>query len=168
MAALFMLGIQATFSSPVKYALIPQQLALDEVVDGNALMEAGTFLSILAGTIAGGVATWESWGPAAASLGLLVCAGIGFVASLRVPTAPAPSPGLVIGWNLATETLAILRAAAARREVRLSILGASWFWLVGATFLSQLPAFTRDTLGGGSALVTLFYAAFSIGVGLGS
>src|SRR6266436_7959296 len=91
---LFVLGAQAAFSSPVKYALIPQHLATAELVDGNALMEAGTFLSILIGTIAGGLAAAAAWGPAAACLMLLGCGGLGFAASLRVPIAPAPAPTL--------------------------------------------------------------------------
>jgi acyl-[acyl-carrier-protein]-phospholipid O-acyltransferase/long-chain-fatty-acid--[acyl-carrier-protein] ligase len=165
---LFVLGTQAAFSSPVKYALLPQHLATAELVDGNALMEAGTFLSILAGTIAGGVAVAIAWGPAACCVLLLVCAGFGVAASLRVPTAPAPSPNLRLNWNLAAATAGILRHAWERREVRLSILGASWFWLVGAVSLSQLPSFAKMTLGADSNVVVLFLAAFSIGVGVGS
>src|SRR5438105_12736062 len=86
---LFVLGTQAAFSSPVKYALLPQHLATVELVDGNALMEAGTFLSILAGTIAGEVAVAIAWGPAMCGLLLLCCAVLGIGASLRVPPAPA-------------------------------------------------------------------------------
>jgi acyl-[acyl-carrier-protein]-phospholipid O-acyltransferase / long-chain-fatty-acid--[acyl-carrier-protein] ligase len=165
---LFVLGTQAAFSSPVKYALLPQHLATAELVDGNALMEAGTFLSILAGTIAGGVAVATAWGPAACCLLLLICAAFGFAASLRVPTAPAPAPDLRLNWNLAAATAGILGHAWGRREVRLSILGASWFWLVGAVSLSQLPSFAKMTLGADSSVVVLFLAAFSIGVGAGS
>jgi acyl-[acyl-carrier-protein]-phospholipid O-acyltransferase / long-chain-fatty-acid--[acyl-carrier-protein] ligase len=165
---LFVLGTQAAFSSPIKYSLLPQHLATTELVDGNALMEAGTFLSILAGTIAGGVAVAIAWGPVVCCILLLLCAAIGFAASLRVPNAPAPSPGLRISWNAAAATAGILRQAWERREVRLSILGASWFWLVGAVSLSQLPAFAKQTLGADSNVVVLFLAAFSIGVGVGS
>src|SRR6516165_8424233 len=165
---LFVLGTQAAFTSPIKYSLLPQHLATTELVDGNALMEAGTFLSILAGTIAGGVAVAIAWGPDACCLLLVVCAALGFAASLRVPTAPAPSPGLRLSRNLASATADILRHAWARREVRLSILGASWFWLVGAVSLSQLPSFAKLTLGADSSVVVLFLAAFSIGVGVGS
>jgi acyl-[acyl-carrier-protein]-phospholipid O-acyltransferase/long-chain-fatty-acid--[acyl-carrier-protein] ligase len=168
MTLLFVLGTQAAFSSPVKYALLPQHLATAQLVDGNALMEAGTFLSILAGTIAGGVAVVIAWGPAACCLLLLICAGFGFAASLRVPVAPAPSPALRLSWNLVAATAGILRHAWERREVRLSILGASWFWLVGAVSLSQLPSFAKMTLGADSSVVVLFLAAFSIGVGVGS
>ncbi|HEX3863356.1 MAG TPA: acyl-[ACP]--phospholipid O-acyltransferase [Stellaceae bacterium] len=166
--SLFSLGAQATFSSPVRYALLPQHLRADELVDGNALLEGGTFLSILLGTIAGGIAVALDYGTELASLLLVVCAVGGFFASLALPRAAAPSPGLRLSRNPAAATISILRQAAERRQVWLSILGGSWFWLVGAVFLSQIPAFARDTLGAGSGVVTLFLAAFSIGVGAGS
>ncbi len=166
--SLFMLGAQATLSSPVRYALLPQHLAPDELVDGNALLEGGTFLSILLGTIAGGLAVALDYGTEAASLLLVLCAIGGFAASLFVPRAPAPSPGLRLSRNPLAATGRILRHARERRDVWLSILGGSWFWLVGAVFLSQLPSFAKETLGAGSGVVILFLAAFSIGVGIGS
>ncbi len=165
---LFMLGAQATLSSPVRYALLPQHLAASELVDGNALLEGGTFLSILLGTIAGSLAVAVDHGTGIAGLLLTLCAIGGFLASLLVPRAPAPSPGLRLSRNPFAATAAILRHARERRDVHLSILGASWFWLVGAVFLSQLPSFAKGTLGAGSGVVTLFLAAFSIGVGVGS
>src|SRR5579862_932787 len=166
--ALFALGAQATFSSPVRYALLPQHLAPGELVDGNGLLEGGTFLAILFGTIAGGIAVAFDHGTSWAGLLLVVCAIAGFAASLFVPHAPAPTPALRFSRNPVAATLDILRHARERRDVWLSILGASWFWLVGAVFLSQLPSFAKDTLGAGSGVVTLFLAAFSIGVGIGS
>ncbi len=166
--ALFVLGAQAAFSSPVRYALLPQHLAPGELVDGNAVLEGGTFLSILLGTIAGGIAVALKFGTLLAALLLVLCAIGGFAASLFVPRAPAPSPGLRLSRNPLAATGAILRQAWQRREVRLAILGASWFWLVGAVFLSQIPFFAKDTLGAGSGVVTLFLAAFSVGVGIGS
>ena len=168
LVALFALGTQVTFSSPVRYALLPQHLDADELVDGNALLEGGTFLAILFGTIAGGIAVAIDRGTEAACLLLALCAVSGFAASLYVPRAPAPSPQLRLSRNPLTATAAILRQSWERREVRLSILGASWFWLVGAVFLSQIPAFAKQVLGAGSGVVTLFLAAFSIGVGAGS
>lgn len=167
-AALFLLGAQAAFSSPVRYALLPQHLAAGELVDGNAVLEGGTFLSILLGTIAGGIAVAVEFGTLLAGVLLALCAAGGFAASLVVPRAPPPSPGLRLSRNPLAATGAILRHARQRREVRLAILGASWFWLVGAVFLSQIPAFAKATLGAGSGVVTLFLAAFSVGVGIGS
>ncbi|MGE3784673.1 MAG: acyl-[ACP]--phospholipid O-acyltransferase, partial [Alphaproteobacteria bacterium] len=167
-AALFLLGVQVTFSSPVRYALLPQHLEPDELIDGNALLEGGTFLAILFGTIAGGIAVALDRGTEAACLLLVLCAVAGVAASLRVPPAPAPSPGLRLSRNPVAATAAILRHAWQQRAVKLSILGASWFWLVGAVFLSQIPAFAKATLGAGTGVVTLFLAAFSIGIGIGS
>src|SRR5207253_5802944 len=99
---------------------------------------------------------------------LVLCAISGFAASLFVPRAPAPAPELRLSRNPFAATAAVLRHAGERRDVKLSILGSSWFWLVGAVFLSQIPAFAKDTLGAGSGVVTLFLAAFSVGVGIGS
>jgi acyl-[acyl-carrier-protein]-phospholipid O-acyltransferase/long-chain-fatty-acid--[acyl-carrier-protein] ligase len=168
LVALFALGTQSTLSSPVRYSLLPQHLAADELIDGNALLEGGTFLAILFGTIAGSIAIAIDHGTEVACLLLVLCAAAGLAASLFVPHAPAPSPELRLSRNPVAATAAILRQASERRDVRLSILGASWFWLVGAVFLSQIPAFAKQTLGAGSGVVTLFLAGFSIGVGAGS
>ena len=160
---------QATFSSPVRYALLPQHLRADELVDGNALLEGGTFLAILFGTIAGGIAVALDRGTEAACL--LLVAVRGRRASPRAFACRAPRPRRPSCASAATRSprpSAILRQAWERRDVKLSILGASWFWLVGAVFLSQIPAFAKETLGAGSGVVTLFLAAFSIGVGAGS
>ena len=92
--ALFALGAQATFSSPVRYALLPQHLAAGELVDGNALLEGGTFLAILFGTIAGSIAVSFDYGTWGASLLLVACGALGLAASFFVPPAAAPSPGL--------------------------------------------------------------------------
>jgi acyl-[acyl-carrier-protein]-phospholipid O-acyltransferase / long-chain-fatty-acid--[acyl-carrier-protein] ligase len=168
LVALFALGAQATFSSPVRYALLPQHLAADELVGGNGLLEGGTFLAILAGTIAGGIAVAVHRGTEMASVLLVVCGLCGFAASLFLPRAPAPAPGLCLSRNLAVAISEILGFARQRRTVWLAILGASWFWLVGAVFLSQIPSFAKETLGAGSGVVILFLAAFSVGVGTGS
>jgi acyl-[acyl-carrier-protein]-phospholipid O-acyltransferase/long-chain-fatty-acid--[acyl-carrier-protein] ligase len=166
--ALFALGAQATFSSPVRYALMPQYLAPSELVGGNALLEGGTFLAILFGTIAGSIAVAVPHGTAIAITMIAVCAVGGFAASLRLMPAAAPSPGLRLSRNPFAATVGILRQAWERREVRLAILGSSWFWLVGAVYLSQIPSFAKTTLGAGSGVVTLFLAAFSVGIAVGS
>jgi acyl-[acyl-carrier-protein]-phospholipid O-acyltransferase / long-chain-fatty-acid--[acyl-carrier-protein] ligase len=168
LVTLFLLGTQSSLMGPIKYALLPQYLDPDELVDGNALMEGGTFLAILAGTIAGGIAVAASWGPVAAGVLLFGCAVAGFGLSLFVPHALAPSPDLRISWNLPRATAAVIAQAYRTRAIWRSILGISWFWTVGAIYLSQLPTFAQHTLGAGSAVVTLFLAAFSIGVGAGS
>src|SRR3954451_11121262 len=109
LAALFALGAQSTFSSPVRYALLPQHLRADELVDGNALLEGGTFLAILFGTITGGIAVALDHGTEVACLLLVLCAVSGFAASLYVPRAPAPSPELRLTRNPVAATAAVLK-----------------------------------------------------------
>ena len=168
LALLFVLGTQAAFSSPVKYALLPQHLA-DRRARRRQRLDGGRHVSVdplrhdrRRRRSRDRLGTRRLLRPAA------VCAGFGFAASLRVPTAPAPAPALRSAGTWLTATGGILRQAWERREVRLSILGASWFWLVGAVSLSQLPSFAKMTLGADSSVVVLFLAAFSIGVGVGS
>ena len=93
---------------------------------------------------------------------------IGWATSLAIPKAPAAEPGLKLNWNIAAETVEIMRFATRERSVFLSILGISWFWLVGATFLAQFPAYAKDVLGGNEQVVTLFLTVFSVGIGVGS
>ena len=168
MAVLFGLGIQATFFSPLKYGILPDHLAEAELVAGNGLIEAGTFLGILAGTIAGSALVRAPHGAeTVAGLGLLVALA-GLVAAWRIPPAPSASPGLRIGWNIPRETAALIRAARGNRDVWLSALGISWFWAVGAIVLSELPVAAKTVLGGDAGLITFLLTVFSVGVGAGS
>ena len=165
---LFGLGVQATFFSPLKYGILPDHLREDELVAGNGLVEAGTFLGILAGIIAGGALTEMAHGPQiVAGLGVAVALG-GVASALRVLPAPSSAPGLRIGWNLAGETAALLRTARANRPVWLCLLGLSWFWVVGATVVAELQILVKEVLGAGADVRTLLLAFFSVGVGLGS
>lgn len=168
LGALFLLGLQSTLFGPIKYALLPQHLKQSELLGGNALIEAGTFISILLGTLTGGVLAGYLPDPAwIAGAGMLVAVA-GLLASLRIPPAPAPEPGLRLSYNLFAATLKTIGFARQERSVFLSILGISWFWLYGALFLAQLPAFTQQVLGGSESMVTLLLAVFTLGIGAGS
>lgn len=166
-AVLFLMGMQSAFFGPVKYSILPDHLAEDELIGGNALIEAGTFLSILLGTIAG---LWvlQDNGIAIVSAGVIAVACVGLATSFAIPKAPAPAPDLKINPNFLSETWSIVRKAREQRGIFLSILGISWFWLVGATFLTQFPAFAKDVLSGDETVVTLLLVLFSVGIGLGS
>ncbi len=168
LAVLFLLGTQATFFGPLKYAILPDHLDPDDLVGGNAVMEAGTFIAILVGTIAGGLLVLVPGGPLVVGAALLAVAVAGYAAGRRVPPAPVAAPGLRIGFNIVTETRAILAEARRHREVHLAILALSWFWLVGATYLTEFAAFTKDVLHADNHVVTLFLTLFSLGIGLGS
>ena len=168
MGALFLLGLHSTLFGPVKYAIIPQHLHEDELVGGNALIEAGTFVAILIGTLAGGLLAGSVEHPAWIAFGGLVVAFAGYLASRGIPGAPAPAPELKINLNPITETWNNINFARQNRTVFLSILGISWFWLYGALFLAQFPAYAKNVLGGGESVVTLLLAIFTVGIGLGS
>ena len=168
LAALCLLGLQSTLFGPVKYAILPQHLREDELVGGNALVEAGSFVSILLGTLAGGLLAGFDNG-IAWIVGICFAAALGgFWASCRIPAAPAPAPELKISPNPFSETWHCIGFARRERSVFLSILGISWFWAYGALLLTQFPAYTKSVLGGGESMVTLLLAVFSVGVGGGS
>ncbi len=169
LVVLFLMGLHSTYFGPIKYSILPQHLRDKELVGGNALVEAGTFLSILIGTITGGILIGlEGVGPAVVSAGLMICALIGYVASRSIPPAPPVSPDLRVHWNLFAPTVDILRITRENRVVFLSILGISWFWFFGASMLSLFPTYGKDVLHGDQSLVTLFLACFSVGIGIGS
>ncbi|MGH7126887.1 MAG: MFS transporter, partial [Stellaceae bacterium] len=168
LAVLFFLGVQSTFFGPVKYGILPDHLATDELVGGNALIEAGTFLAILIGTIAGVHLIGLSNGPTVVAAALLSFALAGWIASLFIPPAHRAMPDLRINPNMVTETRAIIRHANTRRDISLSIIGISWFWAVGATYLSQLPTYAKETLGADPDVLNLFLTVFSVGIGVGS
>lgn len=168
LAALFLLGLQSTLFGPVKYSILPQHLREDELVGGNALIEAGTFVSILIGTLAGGLLAGAVAQPVWIAVGGLAVAVLGYLYSRGIPAAPPPAPELKVNWNPLTETWRSIAFAKGNRTVFLSILGISWFWLYGALFLAQFPAYTKNVLGGGETTVTLLLAIFTVGIGVGS
>jgi len=169
LGALFCMGLHSTFFGPVKYSILPQNLKDTELVGGNALVESGTFVAILAGTIAGGyLAALPNTGPLAAAVGGVAVATIGFAVSCLIPRSPAAAPDLRIDWNPVTETWRNFAFIRENRTLFLSILGISWFWLYGALFLSQFPEYAKTVLGGAESSVTALLAIFSIGVGAGS
>ena len=167
--ALALMGLHSTLFGPVKYAILPQHLKPEELVGGNGLVEMGTFVAILVGTIVGGLlVAVEPNGPVLAGVAAVIVAVAGWLASRAIPHTPAAAPDLKINWNPFTETWKNLKFAQGNRVVWLSMLGISWFWFYGATFLTQFPNFAKDVLGGDEHVVTFLLASFSIGIGSGS
>jgi acyl-[acyl-carrier-protein]-phospholipid O-acyltransferase/long-chain-fatty-acid--[acyl-carrier-protein] ligase len=167
-AVLFMMGTQSAFFGPLKYGILPSHLKENELIGGNALIEGGTFLAILIGTIAGGLLIVADQGISIVSASLLIVALLGWVASRAIPKADAADPDLKINTNIFQETWRMVARARETRSVFLSIMGISWFWLTGATFLSQFPNFSKILLGGDVSVVTLLMVTFSLGIGIGS
>lgn len=168
LVVLFMMGVHSTFFGPIKYSLLPEHLKDDELISGNGLIEGGTFLSILLGTIFGGLIIRTQYGIEILAIFIIGFAIIGWLSSRYIPKAPIGDTKLKISWNIAKETWRIIGYARQERTVWLSIIGISWFWLIGATFLTQFPVYTKNVIGGNEHIVTLFLTVFSIGVGTGS
>ncbi len=167
LALLFTMGIVAAFFGPLKYAILPDLLAAEELLLGNALVEAGTFIAILLGTIAGMVIATRH-GSAAVAVLIVAVALAAWAASRKIPpTTPAARRGAA-RWNLFGATARVIRQAAQEPGPFRSMLGISWFWLAGAIYLSQFPAYVRFILGAEEIVVTLFLTLFSVGIAFGS
>ena len=167
LAALFMMGAHSAFFSPAKYGLVPEILVEDEYVGGNALLEMGTFLAILFGTLLAGIlsAHGDLLIVTATLVGIALL-GLGF--SLAIPRARSVVPDLKIDWNPVRSTLANMRVARREPVVFLAVLGISWFWFYGILVLAQVPLYAKQVLNGSEQVVTLLLVGFSLGVGTGS
>jgi acyl-[acyl-carrier-protein]-phospholipid O-acyltransferase/long-chain-fatty-acid--[acyl-carrier-protein] ligase len=165
---LFLLGVQATFFGPLKYSILPNLLNKNELLAGNGLIEAGTFVSILLGTIFGGVLVLLPFGEYLISMAICLIAIFGFLSSLSIPKTTIQNLNLVINYNFFTETIRLIQYSKTRSDIFLSIMGISWFWFIGAVYLAEFPVFTKDILHADQYVVTLFIALFTIGIAIGS
>jgi 1-acyl-sn-glycerol-3-phosphate acyltransferase len=168
-SALLMMGIHSTIFGPIKYAILPQTLHKEELVGGNALVESGTSLAILIGSILGGyLISLPGAGIHAVSIAIVGIALLGLAASFFIPATGASAPNIKVNWNPVTETWKNLHFIAGNRTIFLSVLGISWFWFYGVTLQSSIPALTKETLGGNEVAVIFLLATMSVGIGVGS
>ncbi|MDX1457273.1 MAG: MFS transporter [Marinobacter sp.] len=165
---LFLMGTQSTFFGPVKYAILPQVLRDDELVGGNALVEMGTFVAILLGTLAAGLIMGADQPQQIAALAVLAMAIAGYVVARQVPATEVGAADLKIRLNPIKETWHLMALAREKHSVLLSIMAISWFWFLGAAYLTQFPNFAKTELAGDETVVTLLLAIFTIGIALGS
>lgn len=166
---LFLMGLQSTIFGPIKYAILPQALKVEELVGGNGLVEMGTSMAVLIGMMAGGsLMAMGDFGATAASILVVGAAVVGYLVSRAIPPAPATAPDLKFNWNPVSETVRVMRYVTRDRTIFNSILGISWFWFFGTVFTAQLPGYTQTYLGGSEGVLNLTLALFSVGVGIGS
>lgn len=165
---LFVMGTQSTFFGPVKYAILPQHLSDDELVGGNALVEMGTFVAILLGTIGAGLLMGVEDTKELTAVAVVAIAIAGYLASRKIPKAEPADPSMKLDFNIVRMTGKVLKYAREDRAVYLSIMAISWFWFLGASYLTQFPNFAKTVLQGDSSVVTMLLALFSIGIGVGS
>ena len=169
LVALFAMGTHSALFGPVKYSIMPQALHDDELVGGNGLVEMGTFLAILAGTIGAGIMMSSTHYAPVVAVAIVAVAVLGYLASRSIPRAAASTPQLRLDWNIFTQSWATLRMGLGQTPaVSRSIVGNSWFWFVGAIYLTQIPAYAKEWLYGDETVVTLILTVFSVGIALGS
>ncbi|MGX7894984.1 MFS transporter [Tsuneonella sp. HG222] len=163
LAALFAMGVHSTFFGPIKYAILPQHLNKDEVLAGTGLVEAGTYIAILGGTILAGWIAVE-W----AAIGIVVTAVVGYLTSRSVPPAPPAIPGEPIDWHVIRASIALVRNTMHQTEVYYAILAISFFWTIGAVLFIQFPPLAKNVLLAQKEVASLFLVVFSVGVAAGS
>jgi acyl-[acyl-carrier-protein]-phospholipid O-acyltransferase/long-chain-fatty-acid--[acyl-carrier-protein] ligase len=169
LAVLFFAGTISAFFAPIKYGIIPQLLDREELIAGNGLIEMGTFVAILLGTMFGGFLVLdEEWGRPILSISIIVLAVFAFIAATRMPVTTPVAPKLKLDWNIIGQTRKILGYARERIDVFWAVIGASWFWFVGTMLVVQFPVFTKDVLHADDIVANIFIAAFTIGIGAGS
>ena len=177
--ALTAMGVHSTFFGPIKYAILPQHLEPDEVLGGTGLVEAGTYIGILLGTILGGLLVLQrpdgSYHAEWAAAGVLVTAAIGRYAGGFVPSAPpaadsAPDeyPQRGLDWHIVRASIRLVRATMHIRRLFMAIMAISFFWAMGAVLAAQFPPLVKNVFSGDQSVATLFLATFSVGVAVGS
>ncbi len=167
-AVLFASGVHSAFFGPIKYALLPQHLYPNELLQGNGYIEAGTFLAILLGTITGSILIQHELGVYFVSLTLIICAITGYISSIFIPSSPGPVPFLSIRYNVIQETTRVIRYSRVNTDVFMSIVFISWFWFIAATYVTQIPIYTKDHLHTQASVVTIFLTIFSFGIAIGA
>ena len=165
---LFLFGTQAAFFSPVKYAILPELLKKNELVMGNGMVEAGTFLCILTGTLAGGLLILAPHGVKWVSAILITLALLGIYAAFRITTTPAAQSSLRVRYHPLATTRDLCRHGWRHPNLWRAMMANSWFWAIGTTYLTQIPVFTKQMVGGNEQVASVFFALFSVGIGMGS
>lgn len=165
---LFVMGTQSAFFGPAKYAIVPQHLKSEELVGGNALIGMGTFVAILLGTIGAGLIMQLDNFLFVTACSVIVFSFLGYISSRSIPIAPSGQPDIQVSFNPIKTTHALIIEARKHRPIYLAIAAISWFWFLGAAYLTQFPNFSKEVLNGDASLVTLLLAVFTIGIALGS
>ncbi len=161
--ALFLTGVQSTFLGPIKYAILPQHLRKEEVLAGTGLVEAGTYIAILAGTILAGWIPVE-W----AAAGIIGTAVVGYLVSRQVPPAPPQGSPEKLDWNLVRASVKLVRDTMHNAQVYYAILAISFFWTIGAVLFIQFPPLAKNVIMASKEVASLFLVVFSVGVAIGS
>jgi MFS family permease len=165
LAAVFAMGVHSTFFGPIKYAILPQHLRKDEVLGGTGLVEAGTYIAILGGTILAGMLATT---PSAAAGATIAIAVLGYFAGRQVPPAPPAAERIPFNWHIIRASVALVNGTMHIPRLFLAILSISFFWTIGAVLIIIFPPLVKNVLGADEQVASLFIAIFSIGIAIGS
>ena len=120
LAAVFAMGVHSTFFGPIKYAILPQHLRKDEVLGGTGLVEAGTYIAILGGTILAGVLV-DNADDRRGGDGRN-CRRSAFSPAARCPPPRPPPSGIPFNWHIIHASIALVSATMHIRRLFLAIL----------------------------------------------
>jgi acyl-[acyl-carrier-protein]-phospholipid O-acyltransferase / long-chain-fatty-acid--[acyl-carrier-protein] ligase len=164
---LFCMGMHSALFSPPKYALMPEHLRPEELIEGNAFMEGGTFIATLLGTIAGGPLVLRPNGEFLVSCLLLLIAFSGVIASRYIPSSAIRGRSVRLSLNPITETRKVLAYVTGRRALFKTSLINSWFYFVAITFALLLAPYA-ESIGANEEVGTLLLTSFTVGIGVGT
>jgi len=165
LAAVAAMGVHSTFFGPIKYAILPQHLRKDEVLGGTGLVEAGTYIAILGGTILAGALALNPAAAAAATIGFAL---LGYLAGRQVPPAPPAAERIPFNWHIIHASIELVSATMHIRRLFLAILAISFFWTIGAVLIIIFPPLVKNVLGADEQVASMFIGIFSIGIAIGS
>jgi acyl-[acyl-carrier-protein]-phospholipid O-acyltransferase/long-chain-fatty-acid--[acyl-carrier-protein] ligase len=166
---LFLMALHSTIFSPAKYGIVPEMLPDKDLSRANALLEMTTFVAIVLGTAGGGF-LFQSWHDDAWRMGvaMLAVSIIGFMTSLKIPHVKASTSGTSFDWNPFGEVIIGTKQLLKDRPLLLTVVGISYFWLLGAIVQSALLLVGSETMRVDESHISLLLAATAIGIGLGS
>jgi MFS family permease len=161
--ALFAMGVHSTFFGPIKYAILPQHLHKDEVLAGTGLVEAGTYLAILAGMILGG-----AMAPMHSTITVIALALVGYMICRWVPPAPPQTAETKVDWNPIRASKSLIAFSMGNLELRYSVLAISYFWTIAAILSVQFIPLAKNVLLADKQVATVLLVSFSAGIASGS
>jgi acyl-[acyl-carrier-protein]-phospholipid O-acyltransferase / long-chain-fatty-acid--[acyl-carrier-protein] ligase len=169
LAALTLVASQAALFGPSKYGLLPELLPEKRLSWGNGVIELGTFLAIIIGTVAGAwMGEHFSAREVYAGYVLLCLSVIGSVTSLSIDKVPAAAPQKQFRLNIVGDLLVQIEKMRKDRALWLAVLGNTYFWFLGSLLFSTIVIYGPDVLHVGQTKTGYLNAMLAVGIGIGS
>lgn len=165
---LFLMGCQSTLFGPVKYSILPLMLPKQDWYQANALVEAATFIAILAGLFLSSFLMQSTQASLYFAIGLVLFSLLGYLSAKRIPIIDRPHPNhKILSFNF-FKTVKQQLTLVKQQKLTFVIMAISYFWFYGAIYLTQLPAYVKYHLSASSNVYSLLLILFAAGIGIGS